>query len=61
MTFGTDIEDMSSACRKTETGVDGQENITLFYKDGKMASLQASIYAQTDGWESSPETKAISL
>jgi predicted dehydrogenase len=48
MTFGTDIEDMSSACRKTETGVDGQENITLFYKDGKMASLQASIYAQTD-------------
>lgn len=48
MTFGTDIEDMSSACRKTETGVDGQENITLFYKDSKMASLQASIYAQTD-------------
>lgn len=48
MVFGTDPEEMTSACRKTDTGVDGQENITLFYKDGKMASLQASIYAQTD-------------
>ena len=48
MAFGSDIKEVHSACLLTDTGVDGQENITLFYNDGKMASLQSSVYAQTD-------------
>lgn len=48
MAFGNDIKEIHSACQLTATGVDGQENITLFYNDGKMASLQSSVYAQTD-------------
>lgn len=32
----------------TDTGVDGQETITLFYKDGRMAVLTHGIYAQSD-------------
>lgn len=48
MAFGTEIERMESSCQLTATGMDAQENITLFYKDGKMASLQSSIYAKSD-------------
>lgn len=48
MAFGTEIEQTHAVCQKTETGVDAQESITLFYKDGKMATLQASIYVQSD-------------
>lgn len=48
MAFGTDIADTYSVCSKFETGVDSQESITLFYKDGKMASLQATTFARTD-------------
>jgi len=48
MAFGTEIERMESSCLLADTGVDAQENITLFYKDGKMASLQSSIYAKSD-------------
>lgn len=48
MAFGTEIEQTHSVCQKTETGVDSQESITLFYKDGKMATLQASIHVQSD-------------
>ena len=48
MVFGTDIVSTHSVCRKTDTGVDGQESITLFYRDGKMATLQSSIYARSD-------------
>lgn len=48
MYFGSDLAETHSVCQKTDTGVDAQESITLFYRDGKMATLQASIYAQTD-------------
>lgn len=48
MAFGSDIAQIHSVCQKTDTGVDAQENITLFYKDGKMATLQSSIYAKSD-------------
>ena len=48
MTFGTDIEDVNSAAARQRPEMTRQENITLFYKDGKMASLQAIFYAQTD-------------
>lgn len=48
MAFGNDIAETHSACQKTATRIDAQESITLFYKDGKMATLQSSIYAQSD-------------
>lgn len=48
MAFGDDVDTIHSAFRLTETGVDVQENITLFYKDGRMASLQSGIYSQSD-------------
>lgn len=48
MHFGTEIERMESCVQMTETGVDGQETITLFYKDGRMAVLTHGIYARSD-------------
>lgn len=48
MAFGADVERTVAACTKTDTGVDAQESITLFYADGRMAALQSSIYVQSD-------------
>lgn len=48
MHFGTDIQRVESAVQMTETGVDGMETITIFYRDGRMAVLTHSIYAQSD-------------
>lgn len=48
MHFGTDIERVESSVRMTDTGVDGMETITLFYRDGRMAVLTHSIYARSD-------------
>jgi len=48
MHFGTDIERMESSVWMTPSGVDGMETITIFYKDGRMASLNHSIYARSD-------------
>lgn len=48
MHLGTDIERVESAVRMTQTGVDGMETITVFYKDGRMASLTHGIYARSD-------------
>lgn len=48
MAFGSDIKEVHSVCQLTDTGVDGQESITLLYNDGKMASLLSTVYAQTD-------------
>ncbi|MBO5354201.1 MAG: Gfo/Idh/MocA family oxidoreductase [Lachnospiraceae bacterium] len=48
MHFGTDIERMESSVQMTETGVDGMESITLFYKDGRMAVLTHGIYGRSD-------------
>lgn len=48
MHFGTDIERMESSVWMTPSGVDGMETITLFYKDGRMAALNHSIYARSD-------------
>lgn len=42
MTFGGEIEKIESSVQMMETGMDRQENITLFYKDGRMAALTAS-------------------
>jgi predicted dehydrogenase len=48
MHFGTEIAKVESSVTKTETGVDGMETITLFYQDGRMASLTAGIYGRSD-------------
>lgn len=48
MHFGTDIERIESSVQFTDTGVDGMESITLFYKDGRMAVLTHGIYARSD-------------
>ena len=48
MHFGTDIDRMESSVWMTPSGVDGMETITLFYKDGRMAALNHSIYARSD-------------
>lgn len=41
--FGSEIERIASAAVKSDKGVDAQENITLVYKDGRMAVLNASF------------------
>ena len=48
MHFGDDIERLESSVRFTDTGVDGQESITLHYRDGKMAVLTAGILSRSD-------------
>lgn len=48
MHFGTDIERIESSVQMTDTGVDGMESITLFYKDGRMAVLTHGLYARSD-------------
>ena len=48
MHFGKEIEHIESSVQFTDTGVDGMESITLFYKDGKMAVLTHGIYGRSD-------------
>lgn len=48
MTFGDEIERIESSVQMMETGVDRQENITFFYKDGRMAALTASTDSISD-------------
>ena len=48
MHFGDDIKRMDSSVRMTDTGVDGQESITLHYRDGKIAVLTAGILSRSD-------------
>ncbi len=48
MHFGNEIERIASCAKMTDTGVDGQTTITLFYKDGRVANLTSGIYARSD-------------
>ncbi len=48
MHMGTEIERMESSVQMTDKGVDGMESITIFYKDGRMAVLNAGMYARSD-------------
>ena len=48
MVFGDEIESMAANCVKYHTGVDAQETIMLTYRDGRMATLYATMLAQTD-------------
>ena len=48
MILGDDIASIDSVCVLTETGVDGQDSVTLRYKSGKIATMYTTIYALTD-------------
>ncbi len=48
MHFGNDFNSITSTVLMTETGVDGQECITMTWPDGKFAVLTASIYGESD-------------
>lgn len=48
MHFGEEIERIETSVQFTQTGVDGMETITLFYKDGRMAVLTHGIYGRSD-------------
>lgn len=46
--FGTEIERIESSVQLTETGVDGMETITIFFKNGRMAVLTHGMYTRSD-------------
>lgn len=48
MIFGDDIESLKASCVMTDTGVDGQDSVTIQYRDGKAANLYTTIYTLTD-------------
>lgn len=48
MFWGDDIKAMHGHCVKTETGVDGQETVTIEYQDQRVATMFTTIYSQTD-------------
>lgn len=48
MHFGNDYQNMTSTVLMTETGVDGQECITMTWPDGRFAMLNTSIYSASD-------------
>lgn len=48
MHFGNDYQSLSSTVLMTDTGVDGQECITMTWSDGKFAVLNSSIYGESD-------------
>lgn len=48
MVFGDDIETITGTATFNEFGLDLQENITLIYKDGRMAALSASTRGLSD-------------
>lgn len=48
MHFGKQIERIESSVKFTDTGVDGQESITIHYKDGRIANIVHGIYSRSD-------------
>lgn len=48
MHFGKDFTNIESSVIMTETGVDGQETITVKYPEGKMAVSTHSMYGRSD-------------
>ena len=48
MFFGNDYVKMESSVQLMDTGVDRQETITLYYADGRMASLSAGTTCRSD-------------
>lgn len=52
MVFGDDIKEIAASCVMDSHGVDGQDQVTIAYQDGRMATLFTTIYTMTDrsGW-----------
>lgn len=48
MVFGNDIDKIYSNCTYMESGVDGQNSITLQYTDGRVAHLNSSMVSLSD-------------
>lgn len=48
MHMGKDFSGMEASVMMTETGVDGQETITVMYHDGRMGVATHSIYGRSD-------------
>ncbi|NBH70819.1 gfo/Idh/MocA family oxidoreductase [Clostridiaceae bacterium] len=48
MAFGDDIETITGTATFNEHGMDMQENITILYKDGRMAALNSSARSLSD-------------
>ncbi|MBP5279605.1 MAG: Gfo/Idh/MocA family oxidoreductase [Erysipelotrichaceae bacterium] len=48
MFFGYDIERIETSAHMTESGVDGDNSITIYYKDGRSAVLTDGIFARSD-------------
>ena len=48
MTFGGDIDKVTSTCVKNEAGVDMQNSITFTYRDGRMAVMQTTAFCASD-------------
>lgn len=48
MHMGKDIDKIESSVMLTDTGVDGQESITIRFKNGTMAVTTHSIYGRSD-------------
>ena len=48
MVLGDDIDCIEGVCQKLSTGADCQDSITLFYKDGKVAQLYATMMSATN-------------
>lgn len=48
MTFPDEVRDITSCCRKWDTGVDAQDSISLTFADGKTAFLYCSMLTLSD-------------
>jgi predicted dehydrogenase len=48
MVFGNDVTDIAAICSFNELGVDMQDSITLRYRDGRLAVLNATALSLTD-------------
>jgi len=48
MHFGCDIDRIESSCGMTDTGVDKNNSICIYYKDGRTAHLTSGIMGRSD-------------
>ena len=48
MVFGNDVDDIISVCTYNDEGMDMNDSITIKYKDGRMAVLNASALSMSD-------------
>ncbi|MBR2520806.1 MAG: Gfo/Idh/MocA family oxidoreductase [Oscillospiraceae bacterium] len=48
MCFGWDIDRIESSVQMLPTGVDGMENITVYYSDGRLAQITGGITCRSD-------------